>query len=134
MRGRQREDRGRCGDGKLHAVIMSRIATSVTLALTVSTAMIAGPQDLSRRSAEGAKVDWPAVDAETLRHYQTLIRFDTTEKEKPAAEYLKRVLDENGIPAQMFSTDSDRPNVVARLKGSGRKRPLLVMGHTDTVS
>jgi acetylornithine deacetylase/succinyl-diaminopimelate desuccinylase-like protein len=79
-------------------------------------------------------VDWPKVEEETLRHYQALIRFDTTEKERPAAEYLKRVLDENGIPAQMLSTDPDRPNVVARLKGNGRKRPLLVMGHTDTVS
>ena len=69
-----------------------------------------------------------------MRHYQTLVRFDTTVKERPAAEYLKRVLDENGIPAELFALEPDRPSVVARLKGSGRKRPLLIMGHTDTVS
>jgi acetylornithine deacetylase/succinyl-diaminopimelate desuccinylase-like protein len=78
--------------------------------------------------------DWSKIEEETLRHYQALVRFDTTEKERPAAEYLKKVLDDNGIPAQILSLEPDRPNVVARLKGNGKKRPLLVMGHTDTVS
>src|SRR5262249_29570634 len=84
--------------------------------------------------AQATQPDWPTIEEETMRHYQALIRFDTTEKERPAAEYLKRVLDENGIPAQLFAAEPDRPNVLARLKGSGQKRPLLVMGHTDTVS
>ncbi len=78
--------------------------------------------------------DWKAVEEETMRHYQSLIRFDTTSKERPAAEYLKRVLEENGIPAQVLALEPDRPNVLARLKGNGKKRPLLVLGHTDTVS
>ena len=108
---------------------MRSLAAFATLALALVT--LAGVL-----CAQGAPrlPDWPAVEAETLRHYQTLVRFDTTEKERPAAEYIKRVLDENGIPAQIFSLDPDRPNVVARLKGNGKKRPLLVMGHTDTVS
>jgi acetylornithine deacetylase/succinyl-diaminopimelate desuccinylase-like protein len=78
--------------------------------------------------------DWKAVEEETMRHYQSLIRFDTTAKERPAAEYLKKVLDDNGIPAQILSLEPDRPNVLARLKGNGKKRPLLILGHTDTVS
>ncbi|HEX7138350.1 MAG TPA: M20/M25/M40 family metallo-hydrolase [Vicinamibacterales bacterium] len=78
--------------------------------------------------------DWKAVEEDTMRHYQSLIRFDTTAKERPAAEYLKKVLDENGIPAQLLTLEPDRPNVLARLKGNGKKRPLLIMGHTDTVS
>jgi acetylornithine deacetylase/succinyl-diaminopimelate desuccinylase-like protein len=78
--------------------------------------------------------DWAAVQDETMRHYQTVVRFDTTTKERPAAEYIKQVLDQNGIPAQILALEPDRPNVVARLKGNGKKRPLLIMGHTDTVS
>src|SRR5262249_23320808 len=78
--------------------------------------------------------DWKTVDPETLKHFQAVVRFDTTAKEKPLAEYIKQVLDENGVPAQIVAMDPDRPNVVARLKGSGRKKPLLIMGHTDTVS
>jgi acetylornithine deacetylase/succinyl-diaminopimelate desuccinylase-like protein len=81
-----------------------------------------------------AEPNWKAVEDETMRHYQAAVRVDTTTKERPLAEYVKQVLDENGIPAQLYSLEPDRPNVVARLKGSGRKRPLLVMGHLDTVS
>ena len=79
-------------------------------------------------------IDWKTVEEETMRHFQAIVRFDTTAKERPAAEYIKKVLDDNGIPAQMYSLEPDRPSVVARLKGNGRKRPLLIMGHTDTVT
>ena len=54
--------------------------------------------------------------------------------EKPAADYVKGVLEREGIPVDVFALEAHRPNVVARIKGSGRKRPLLIMGHTDVVS
>jgi acetylornithine deacetylase/succinyl-diaminopimelate desuccinylase-like protein len=81
--------------------------------------------------------DWKAIEEETLRHFQALVRFDTSDppgREAPAAEYLKQVLEQSGIPVQVFALEPERPNVVARLKGSGRKRPLLLMGHTDVVN
>ena len=77
--------------------------------------------------------DWKSLEDETLRHYQALIRFDTSASEKAAAAYIKQVLDQAGIPAQIRFKDPERPNVVARLAGSGRKRPLLLLGHIDTV-
>jgi acetylornithine deacetylase/succinyl-diaminopimelate desuccinylase-like protein len=83
---------------------------------------------------EARQPDWKAVEAETMRHYQALIRFDTSATEKAAAEYIKQALDQAGIPAKILFTDPERPNVVARLKGSGRKRPLLLLGHIDTVT
>jgi acetylornithine deacetylase/succinyl-diaminopimelate desuccinylase-like protein len=49
-------------------------------------------------------------------------------------EYLKQVLDKEGIPAQIVGSDPKRSNLVARLKGNGSKRPLLIMGHSDTVT
>ena len=84
-----------------------------------------------------AKPDWATVDAELISHFQQLVRFDTTDPpggERPAVEYLKKVLTDAGIEFQEFSLEPNRPNLVARLKGSGRKRPLLLMGHTDTVN
>jgi acetylornithine deacetylase/succinyl-diaminopimelate desuccinylase-like protein len=102
-----------------------RIAAAFIASATFSALLIA---------QTSSQPDWKAIEDETMRHYQSLIRFDTTAKERPAAEYLKKVLDENGIPAQLLSLEPDRPNVVARLKGNGKKRPLLVLGHTDTVS
>ena len=83
--------------------------------------------------AQRSDPDWPTVEEETMRHYQALLRIDTVKEERPAAEYIKRVLDENGIPAQLYPLEPGRPNVVARLKGNGTKRPLLIMGHTDVV-
>ncbi len=79
----------------------------------------------------------PTLEAETLAHFQALLRFDTSDPpgiERPAAEYLREALEAEGIPVQVFATDDNRPNVVARLAGTGAKPPLLIMGHTDTVN
>jgi acetylornithine deacetylase/succinyl-diaminopimelate desuccinylase-like protein len=81
--------------------------------------------------------DSAKLDEETLRHFQALVRMDTSDppgNEQPAAEYLKTVLEAEGIPVQILALEPRRPNVVARLKGSGKKRPLLIMGHTDVVN
>src|SRR4051794_28766536 len=87
--------------------------------------------------AQSPAPDWHAVEEETMRHYQALLRLDTSNppgNEHLAAEYVKGVLDREGIAAQLWASDPSRPNVVARLKGSGRKRPLLILGHTDVVT
>jgi acetylornithine deacetylase/succinyl-diaminopimelate desuccinylase-like protein len=87
--------------------------------------------------ASAQQVDWPRYEAEALRHFQALVRFDTSDppgNEAPAVEYLKKVLEAEGIPVRIFATDPKRPNLVARIKGSGRKRPVLIMGHTDVVN
>ena len=81
--------------------------------------------------------DWKALQRETLEHFQALVRFDTQDppgREQEAADYLRQVLTREGIPVEVFTLEQGRPNIVARLKGSGRKRPLLMMGHTDTVN
>ena len=81
--------------------------------------------------------DWKAVEEESLRHFQALVRFDTSDPpgtEKAAADYLKQVLEREGIPVEVVALEPNRPNVIARLKGSGVRRPLLLMGHTDVVN
>ena len=93
---------------------------------------------LSSSAAEtAAPVDLAAVDQETMRHFQTLVRMDTSDppgNEVPAVEYLQRILQAEGIETKIFALDPRRPNLVARLRGNGSKRPLLIMGHTDTVN
>src|SRR5439155_19109222 len=81
--------------------------------------------------------DWKALEAETMQHYQAVLRFDTRNppgNEHIVAEYVQQVLEKEGIPAQIVGSDPNRANVVARLKGNGRKRPLLIMGHSDVVT
>ena len=81
-------------------------------------------------------VDWLKVNPETLDHYSNLIKIDTTNppgNETKAVEYIKKVLDREGISYEVFALDANRANIVARIKGNGSKRPIIVMGHTDTV-
>ena len=79
----------------------------------------------------------PAFEAETLTHFQALLQKDTSSppgNEIRAVDYLKQVLDAEGIPYQVFAKDPQRPNLVVRIKGNGKKKPVLVMGHTDVVT
>src|SRR5258705_2087912 len=86
--------------------------------------------------ASAQNIDWPKVNGELLRHYQALIRIDTTDppgNESKAVDYIRKVLDAEGIPVIVAAKDPARANLIARLKGNGSKRPILLMGHTDTV-
>jgi acetylornithine deacetylase/succinyl-diaminopimelate desuccinylase-like protein len=88
------------------------------------------------RAAERYAVDWTKVHAEALEHYAHLLQIDSTNppgNESRVADYLKAVLDREGIEAQLFALEPARANLVARIRGNGTKKPLLVMGHTDTV-
>ena len=87
-------------------------------------------------AVHAAEPDWNKINEETLRHYSALIRIDTSGApnfEAPAVAYLKKVLEAEGIPVKIFAQDPNRPNLVARLKGSGSKKPVLIMAHTDVV-
>lgn len=82
-------------------------------------------------------VDWNATAPELFDHFLAVLRLDTSNppgNETRAAEYLQRVLQKEGVPCGLFALDPARANLVARIKGNGSKRPLLVMGHTDVVT
>jgi acetylornithine deacetylase/succinyl-diaminopimelate desuccinylase-like protein len=88
-------------------------------------------------AVRAAGPDWAKVDPEVLKHFQAVVRINSTDpggSEAPVVDYIRRVLEAEGIPFQIFASDPKRPNIVARIKGNGSKRPVLVMGHTDTVN
>jgi acetylornithine deacetylase/succinyl-diaminopimelate desuccinylase-like protein len=88
-------------------------------------------------AASAAGQDWSRLEEETMRHFQAILRIDSSDppgNEKAVVDYLKKVLEGEGIPVKIFALEGHRPNLVARLKGNGRKRPLLLMGHTDVVN
>src|SRR5436190_14098128 len=81
-----------------------------------------------------AAVDWNTLRPEILQHYRSLVKIDTTAgHETLAVDYLKKILEGEGIRTQTFALDPKRANIVARLKGNGSKRPLLILAHTDVV-
>jgi acetylornithine deacetylase/succinyl-diaminopimelate desuccinylase-like protein len=81
-------------------------------------------------------VDWGKLQPEILERFTTLLKLDTSNppgNETRVAEVVEAALQREGIPAQLYALEATRANVVARLKGNGSKRPLLIMGHTDVV-
>lgn len=90
----------------------------------------------SSAMAQVPAVDWKAEQAETLRHYRALVQINTSSppgNETAAVTYLKNLFEAEGIPARTFALQPQRANLVARIKGNGSKRPVLLMAHTDVV-
>jgi acetylornithine deacetylase/succinyl-diaminopimelate desuccinylase-like protein len=90
----------------------------------------------STASGQSATIDWEKQKAEILQHYRALVQINSSSppgNETRVVEYLKKVLDGEGIPSKVFALDPNRANLVARLKGNGSKRPLLILAHTDVV-
>jgi len=84
----------------------------------------------------GAADDNRSLGDRTLQYLTELIRRDTSNppgNETRVAEYLKQVADAHGIAAELIGSDPNRKNFVARLPGSQKGRPLLLMAHTDVV-
>ncbi|MBL8240379.1 MAG: M20/M25/M40 family metallo-hydrolase [Bryobacterales bacterium] len=82
-----------------------------------------------------------AVSAETLedrtqRYFIDLLRLNTSNapgNETLVAQYIQAELRKEGIESELLGGDANRLNLVARLKGNGAKRPLLLMAHSDVV-
>jgi acetylornithine deacetylase/succinyl-diaminopimelate desuccinylase-like protein len=80
--------------------------------------------------------DWSKINDEAMRHFQALVRIDSSDppgNETRVAEYVKKTLEAEGIPVMMVAKDPARADIIARIKGNGSKRPLLIMGHSDVV-
>jgi len=80
--------------------------------------------------------DFVAARDEALQFLQDLVRIDTSSppgNETEAALYIQGVLAREGIESNVYELEPGRGNLVARLKGNGSKRPILLMGHLDVV-
>jgi acetylornithine deacetylase/succinyl-diaminopimelate desuccinylase-like protein len=86
--------------------------------------------------ALGQTPDWTKVHDEAMRHLRALVQIDSTDppgNETRVIDYLKKALDAEGIPSIVDGKDPARQNLIARIRGNGTKRPLIIMGHADTV-
>jgi len=81
-------------------------------------------------------IDWDEVGEEAINHMVNLVQINTSNppgNETAAANYVKAALAAEGIDSELFALDPERANLVARIRGNGSKRPILIMGHTDVV-
>ncbi|HTK29042.1 MAG TPA: M20/M25/M40 family metallo-hydrolase [Vicinamibacterales bacterium] len=102
---------------------MKMLAAAAAVAVTLSAQARPAP-------------DFAAAREEAARTLSSLVQIDTSNppgNEAKAAAFIKQILDKEGIPSEIFEAQPGRANLVARLKGNGRKRPILLMGHLDVV-
>ncbi|MDP1857338.1 MAG: M20/M25/M40 family metallo-hydrolase, partial [Gemmatimonadaceae bacterium] len=79
---------------------------------------------------------WDDVTRETVTHVQSLIRINTANppgNEMAAARYLDTVLRADGIETWLDEPAPGRAALVARIRGDGSHRPLLLLAHMDVV-
>ena len=82
------------------------------------------------------KPDWSSVDSETVLQLQAIIRYDTTNppgNELPLARYLDTTLSNEGIETRLLEPSKNRAQLIARIRGSGTKRPVMLLAHMDVV-
>ncbi|MEM0489164.1 MAG: M20/M25/M40 family metallo-hydrolase, partial [Candidatus Bathyarchaeia archaeon] len=77
------------------------------------------------------------VEEEVTTILSNLIKIDTTNppgNETRAAEYLARILEEDGFECEILESAPGRGNIITRLRGSMGKPRLLLLSHLDVVA
>jgi acetylornithine deacetylase/succinyl-diaminopimelate desuccinylase-like protein len=103
----------------------------VTLALGV----LAGALGWSNAAAQTAP-DWKAIEGEAIRTIQAYVRINTSNPPgdvTKAADFLEGLLRREGIAVTRYESAPGRSIIVARLKGAGAAKPLLLLHHMDVV-
>lgn len=80
--------------------------------------------------------EYSKAGEEATRLLSAYLKIDTTNppgNEQKGAEFLAAVLRDNGIEPTILSTTSGRACVYARLKGTGKKRAIILLNHIDVV-
>ncbi|MGD9682342.1 MAG: M20/M25/M40 family metallo-hydrolase [Candidatus Obscuribacterales bacterium] len=90
----------------------------------------------SPAGAAGKTVDYEKAGDQACSILSRYLQVDTTVppgNEKDGALFLKKVLEEEGIESEVFDTAPNRACLYARLKGSGKKKGIILLNHIDVV-
>jgi acetylornithine deacetylase/succinyl-diaminopimelate desuccinylase-like protein len=91
----------------------------------------------SVKAQNGGTIDWPRYQDMAVDLLQQYLRVNTSNppgNELEAAKFLKKIFDQNGIENEIFEYKPGRANIIARLKGNGSKRPIILLSHMDVVT
>ena len=86
--------------------------------------------------ASAADIDWNKAGQQAAELLSAYVRIDTTNppgNETAAAKFLAAHFEQAGIENQVLESAQGRGIVVARLQGSGEKRPVVLLSHLDVV-
>ncbi len=82
-------------------------------------------------------IDWSAIQDEATHILSDLVRMNTVNppgQEMACAQYLAGILREGGLEPVVVESAAGRSSVVARVKGSGNQKPLILLSHLDVVA
>jgi len=85
---------------------------------------------------EARQADWARVADEAIKTLQAYIRIDTSNPPgdtRKTADFLQGILEREGVSVTRYESAPGKVIVVARLKGSGAGRPILLLHHMDVV-
>jgi len=82
-------------------------------------------------------IDWVRYQDMAVDLMQQYLRVNTSNppgNELEAAKFLKKTFDQYGIENEIFEFKPGRANIIARIKGNGSKRPIILLSHMDVVT
>ena len=80
--------------------------------------------------------DWKSIETEALETLRRYVRINTAVPPgdvSKAADFLQSILEREGIPVTRYESGPGRSIIVARLKGTGPAKPLMLLHHMDVV-
>ncbi|WNM58033.1 M20/M25/M40 family metallo-hydrolase [Candidatus Nitrospira allomarina] len=84
----------------------------------------------------GQEVDWKETVGEAVDTLQQYLRFDTTNPPgdvTEAADFLQKALEKEGLTVTRYEAAPGKINIAARIKGTGKAKPILLLHHMDVV-
>jgi acetylornithine deacetylase/succinyl-diaminopimelate desuccinylase-like protein len=81
-------------------------------------------------------MNWDHLLDEATHHLQEYLRIDTVNppgNEIVGVNFFKKIFDAESIPCQIFEPSPGRGNLLATLKGNGKKKTILLLNHMDVV-
>ena len=81
-------------------------------------------------------MDWDHLLDEATHHLREYLRIDTANppgNEIEGVRFFKKIFDAETIPSEIFEPSPGRGNLLATLKGNGKKKPVILLNHIDVV-
>ncbi|MDO8433992.1 MAG: M20/M25/M40 family metallo-hydrolase [Candidatus Binatus sp.] len=103
------------------------VFAAAALAIAISTA---------GQAETTAPIDWDKLNSEALGYFRDFAKFDTTNPPSNTAvaiDYLKKLLDHEGIATETFESKPGMVSLVAKIPGPAGVKPMLLMSHADVV-
>jgi len=98
--------------------------------------ILANPAGQGWAQSSAQPINWDAAQSEAVTLLTDYLKADTSNppgNESRGVEFFKKILEAEGIPYEAGESAPGRANLVARLKGSGRDKAIILLSHMDVV-